>query len=151
MIGTLELRDRFDDLTVGFRNLGHSCAELASFSPQPVFGSPVQDSSKVGYSWWHVPINVKIMAPWQQLKLSYCTVHLVTPGISALPIDMSWKTRDAATSVNVMTLRHGTTALVLVGRATPPDAGEPQHRRWIPRRLPTPAAIRLESVGEGAF
>jgi len=112
MIGTLELRDRFDDLTIGFRTMGHSCAELASFSPQPVFGSPIQDSSKPGYSWWHVPISIQVMAPWQQHKLAYCTVHLVTPGISALPIDMSWKTQNAATSINVMSLRHGATALV---------------------------------------
>ncbi len=112
MIGTLEFRNRFDDLTVGFRTLSQSCAELASLSPRPIFGSPIQYSSKADYSWWHVPISIQVMAPWQKLKLSHCTVHLVTQGISALPIDMSWKTQDPATSVNTMTLRHGALALV---------------------------------------
>lgn len=112
MIGTLELRDRFDDLTVGFRSLSHSCAGLASLSPSPVFGSPVQQSTKADYSWWHVPITVQVQAPWQKLKLSSCTVHLVTPGIAAPPIDMSWKTQDATACVNTMTLRHGSTLLV---------------------------------------
>jgi len=112
MIGTLELRDRFDDLTVGFRSLSHSCAELASLSPNPVFGSPIQQSTKADYSWWHVPVTVQVQAPWQKLKLSACTVHLVTPGIAAPPIDMSWRSQDATACVNTMTLRHSGTVLV---------------------------------------
>jgi len=117
MIGTLEIRDRFDDLTVGFRSLSQACGGLASFSPQPVFGSPIQQSTKADYSWWHVPIQVQVLGPWQKLKLSHCTVHLVTPGIAGPPIDMSWKTQDATASVNTMTLRHGATALVPWSRA----------------------------------
>jgi hypothetical protein len=112
MIGTLELRDRFDDLTVGIRSLSHTFAELASLSPLPVFGSPIQQSTKADYSWWHVPITLQVRAPWQKVKLSACTVHLVTPGIAGPPIDMSWRTQDATASVNTMTLRHGNTALV---------------------------------------
>ncbi len=112
MIGTLELRGRFDDLTVGFRSLSRTCAELASIMPCPVFGSPIQQSTKADYSWWHVPITLQVQAPWQRLKLPHCTVHLVTPGIAGPPIDMSWKTQDATASVNTMTVRHGGTALV---------------------------------------
>lgn len=112
MIGTLEIRDRFDDLTVGFRSLSQTFGDLASLSPRPVFGSPIQQSTKADYSWWHVPISIQIQGPWQKLKLSHCTVHLVTPGIAGPPIDMSWKTQDATASVNTMTLRHGGTALV---------------------------------------
>ena len=112
MIGTLDIRDRFDDLTVGFRSLSQTCGELASLSPRPIFGSPIQQSTKANYSWWHVPINVRVQGPWQNLKLSHCTVHLVTPGISGPPIDMSWKTQDATASFNTMTLRHGGAALV---------------------------------------
>ena len=112
MIGTLELRDRFDDLTVGIRSLSHTFADLATLSPRPVFGSPLQQSTKADYSWWHVPITLQVQAPWQKVKLSACTVHLVTPGIAGPPIDMSWKTQDATACVNTMTLRHGATALV---------------------------------------
>ncbi len=112
MIGTLEIRDRFDDLTVGFRSLSQTFGDLASLSPRPVFGSPIQQSTKADYSWWHVPISIQIQGPLQKLKLSHCTVHLVTPGIAGPPIDMSWKTQDATASVNSMTLRHGGTALV---------------------------------------
>jgi hypothetical protein len=112
MIGTLELRGRFDDLTVGFRSLSRTCAELASILPCPVFGSPIQQSSKADYSWWHVPITLQVRGPWQRLKLRHCTVHLVTPGIAGPAIDMSWKTQDATASVNTMTIRHGVTALV---------------------------------------
>ena len=112
MIGTLELRDRFDDITVGFRSLSKTCSELASITPLPVFGSPVQQSTKPDYSWWHVPISLQVMGPWQSLKLPHCTIHLVTPGISGPPIDMSWRTQDATASVNTMTLRHRATALV---------------------------------------
>ena len=112
MIGTLELRDRIDDLTVGFRSLTHTCAELASLSPRPIFGSPVQQSTKADYSWWHVPVTLNVLGPWQKLKLQHCTVHLITPGISAPPIDMSWRTQDASSIVNTMTLRHRATALI---------------------------------------
>jgi len=112
MIGALELGDRFDDLTVGFRTLTRTFGELASLSPRPVFGSPVQQSTKADYSWWHVPIGIQVQGPWQALKLPHCTVHLVTPGISSPPIDMSWRTQDASASVNTMTLRHRGTALV---------------------------------------
>ncbi|MDX1435033.1 MAG: hypothetical protein R3286_21520 [Gammaproteobacteria bacterium] len=114
MIGALELGDRFDDMTVGVRSLGRTCAGLASLSPQPIFGSPVQQSSKPDYSWWHVPVGIQVAAPWQKIKLSHCTVHLVTPGISAPPIDMSWRTQDATASVNTMTLDHRGVALVPV-------------------------------------
>lgn len=112
MIGTLDLRDRFDDLTVGFRSLSQTLADLASLSPRPVFGSPVQQSSKPDYSWWHVPITIQIQGPWQTLSLPHCTVHLITPGISAPAIDMSWRTQDATASVNTLTLRHKNTVLV---------------------------------------
>lgn len=112
MIGALELGDRFDDLTVGFRSLSRTCGELASLTPRPVFGSPVQLSTKEDYSWWHVPIGIQVQGPWQALKLPQCTVHLVTPGISSPPIDMSWRTEDATASINSRTLRHRAPALV---------------------------------------
>lgn len=112
MIGTLELRDRFEDFTVGFRSLSHTCAELASLSPRPIFGSPVQQSTKADYSWWHVPVTLNIQGPWQKVKLPQCTIHLVTSGINAPPIDMSWRTQDASTIINTMNLHHRMTALV---------------------------------------
>ena len=112
MIGALEFRDRFDDLTVGCRSLSDTCSELATFLPSPVFGSPVQQATKADYSWWHVPVTVQVQGPWQKLKLPHCTVHLVTPGIAAPPIDLSWKTQDSTASVNTMTIRHGATAMV---------------------------------------
>lgn len=112
MIGALDLRDRFDDMTVGFRTLSQTCADMASLAPRPVFGSPVQQSTKPDYSWWHVPVGIHVMGPWQGIKLSHCTVHLVTPGISAPPIDMSWRTQDATACINTMTLRHRDMALV---------------------------------------
>ena len=110
MIGTLEPRDRFDDLTVGVRSLSHTCAGLASLSPSPVFGSPIQQSTKADYSWWHVPVTVQVRGPWQALELHQCTVHLVTPSIATPPIDLSWRTQNS--TVNTMTIRHGVTALV---------------------------------------
>lgn len=112
MIGALDIRDRFDDITVGFRSLSQTCAGLASLSPQPIFGSPVQQSTKADYSWWHVPVTIQVQGPWQRLKLPSCTVHLVTPGINAPPIDMSWRSQEASASINTMTLRHRLTALV---------------------------------------
>ena len=112
MIDTLELRGRFDDMTVGFRSLSHTFADLASLSPRPTFGSPVQQSTKPDYSWWHVPVSLEVLGPWQKLRLTDCTVHLITPGISAPPIDMSWRTQDASVIVNTMTLAHRDTALV---------------------------------------
>ena len=114
MIDALELRDRFDDMTVGFRSLTHTLSDFASFSPQPVFGSPVQQSTKSDYSWWHVPVGIHVSGPWQKLSLSHCTVHLVTPGIGGPPIDMSWRTQDATASVNTMTLGHRAPVLVPV-------------------------------------
>lgn len=112
MIGTLDFGDRFDDITVGFRSLSQTLTDLASLSPQPMFGSPVQQSTKADYSWWHVPVTLHVAAPWQKLKLPRCTIHLMTPGINAPPIDMSWRTQDASTIINTMTLCHRATALV---------------------------------------
>ena len=122
MIGTLELRDRFDDITVGFRSLSKTFSELASLTPHPVFGSPVQQSTKSDYSWWHVPVTIQVLGPWQKLKLPHCTVHLVTPGITAPAIDMSWRPQEATACVNTMTIRHRATALVpLVARRESAD------------------------------
>jgi hypothetical protein len=114
MIGALAIRDRFDDFTVGFRTLSHTCGELASLSPVPIFGSPIQNSNKSDYSWWHIPIALNVPGPWHKRQLMHCTVHLVTPNIVGPPIDLSWRSPDAMATRNTMSLDHRATALVPV-------------------------------------
>lgn len=110
----MAIRERIGDLTVGFRSMGRRFGDLASLDPAPEFGSPVQQSSKADYSWWHVPVTIRVNAPWQRVRLEHCTVHLVSPGVGGAPINLSWRTGAGTATTTALTLDHRTSALVPV-------------------------------------
>jgi len=114
MTRAIAIRERFEDLTAGFRSLSSQVGELASLHPIPEFGSPVQQSSKADYSWWHVPVAIRIGAPWQRQQLAHCTVHLLSPALGGAPINLSWKTGNGAAPTTAVTLDQRSVALVPV-------------------------------------
>ena len=114
MIGVMDLRERLDDATAGFRAMGRGGMEIMSRYALPVFGSPVQQSSKAGYSWWHVPVGFEVRAPWHKVRMLNCTVHLITVGIGGPPIDLCWMPDAGGVPRGAMTLHHGDPVLVPV-------------------------------------
>lgn len=114
MIEALDIRELLEDATAGFRAMGRGSVGLLSRYPVPDFGSPVQRSTKAGYSWWHVPVGFDVRVPWHKVRLMNCTIHLITAGIAAPPVDLSWMPDEGGVPRGAMTLHHGQRVLVPV-------------------------------------